>query len=73
MNNYDFVDLHKRYIELSDLRISSAVVREGGVTCAAERLHRVQSNVTTRIRQLEDDLGMIFRKTATHFSFRIML
>jgi DNA-binding transcriptional LysR family regulator len=34
-----------------------AVVREGGVTRAAERLHRVQSNVTTRIRQLEDDLA----------------
>ena len=58
---------------MSDLRISGAVVREGGVTRAAERLHRAQSNVTTRIRQLEDDLGMIFRKTATHFSFRIML
>jgi DNA-binding transcriptional LysR family regulator len=44
-------------MDLSDLRIFSAVVREGGVTRAAERLHRVQSNVTTRIRQLEDDLG----------------
>jgi DNA-binding transcriptional LysR family regulator len=28
------------------------------VTRAAERLHRVQSNVTTRIRQLEQDLGV---------------
>lgn len=45
-------------MELSDLRIFTAVVREGGVTRAAERLHRVQSNVTTRIRQLEDDLGV---------------
>ncbi|CAN5305117.1 LysR substrate-binding domain-containing protein [soil metagenome] len=44
-------------MDLSDLRIFSAVVREGGVTRAAERLHRVQSNVTTRIRQLENDLG----------------
>ena len=43
-------------MDLSDLRIFRAVVREGGVTRAAERLHRVQSNVTTRIRQLEDDL-----------------
>ncbi len=43
-------------MELSDLRIFSAVVREGGVTRAAERLHRVQSNVTTRIRQLEERL-----------------
>jgi DNA-binding transcriptional LysR family regulator len=44
-------------MDLSDLQIFSAVVREGGVTRAAERLHRVQSNVTTRIRQLEEDLG----------------
>lgn len=45
-------------MDLSDLRIFTAVVREGGITRAAERLHRVQSNVTTRIRQLEDDLGV---------------
>ena len=44
-------------MDLSDLRIFSAVVREGGITRAAERLHRVQSNITTRIRQLEEDLG----------------
>jgi DNA-binding transcriptional LysR family regulator len=40
------------------LRIFRAVVHEGGVTRAAERLNRVQSNVTTRIRQLEDELGV---------------
>jgi DNA-binding transcriptional LysR family regulator len=45
-------------MDLSDLLIFSAVVREGGVTRAAERLHRVQSNVTTRIRQLEEDLSV---------------
>lgn len=45
-------------MDLSDLRIFAAVVREGGVTRAAKRLHRVQSNVTTRIRRLEDDLGV---------------
>ncbi|HWB44965.1 MAG TPA: LysR family transcriptional regulator [Hyphomicrobiaceae bacterium] len=45
-------------MDLADLRIFLAVVREGGVTRAAHRLHRVQSNVTTRIRQLEDDLGV---------------
>src|SRR3954469_10817570 len=45
-------------MDLSDLRIFTAVVREGGVTRAAEKLKRVQSNVTTRIRQLEEDLGV---------------
>ena len=45
-------------MDLSALRIFSAVVREGGVTRAAERLNRVQSNVTTRIRQLEAELGV---------------
>lgn len=45
-------------MDLSDLRIFTAVVREGGVTRAAKRLNRVQSNVTTRIRQLEEDLGV---------------
>jgi len=43
-------------MELSDLRIFRAVVDAGGVTRAAERLHRVQSGVTTRIRQLEEKL-----------------
>ncbi len=45
-------------MDLSDLRIFCAVVREGSVTRAAGRLHRVQSNVTTRIRQLEEDLAV---------------
>jgi DNA-binding transcriptional LysR family regulator len=43
-------------MDLSDLLIFSTVVYEGSVTRAAERLRRVQSNVTTRIRQLEEDL-----------------
>jgi DNA-binding transcriptional LysR family regulator len=45
-------------VDLSDLLIFSAVVREGSITRAAERLHRVQSNVTTRIQQLEQDLSV---------------
>ena len=45
-------------MDLSDLTIFRAVVAEGGITRAAEKLHRVQSNITTRIRQLEDDLGV---------------
>jgi DNA-binding transcriptional LysR family regulator len=45
-------------MDLGDLTIFAAVAREGGVTRAAERLHRVQSNVTTRVRQLEEELGV---------------
>ena len=45
-------------MNLSDLEIFRAVVREGGITRAAARLHRVQSNVTTRVRQLEEELGV---------------
>ena len=45
-------------MELSDLHVFRAVVEAGGVTRAAEKLNRVQSNVTTRIRQLEQQLGV---------------
>ena len=45
-------------MELSDLSVFQAVVRAGGVTRAALQLHRVQSNVTTRVKQLEEDLGV---------------
>lgn len=45
-------------MDLDDLTIFRTVVREGGITRAAEKLHRVQSNVTTRIRQLEGKLGV---------------
>jgi len=45
-------------MDLSDLTIFRMVVAEGGITRAAEKLHRVQSNITTRIRQLEEDLGV---------------
>jgi DNA-binding transcriptional LysR family regulator len=45
-------------LDLITLDIFRAVVRENGVTRAATRLKRVQSNVTTRIKQLEEDLGV---------------
>jgi DNA-binding transcriptional LysR family regulator len=45
-------------MDLADLRIFRSVANEGGITRAAEKLHRVQSNITTRVRQLEDDLGV---------------
>ncbi|MFD2262201.1 LysR substrate-binding domain-containing protein [Lacibacterium aquatile] len=45
-------------IDLSDLHVFRTVVQAGGITRAAERLHRVQSNVTARIQKLEEDLGV---------------
>lgn len=47
-----------RTIDLDALAIFRAVVSEGGVVRAAEKLHRVQSNVTTRIKQLEERVGV---------------
>lgn len=44
-------------MDLADLTIFRTVVEAGGITRAAEKLHRVQSNITTRIRLLEEDLG----------------
>ncbi|MPW17026.1 LysR family transcriptional regulator [Paraburkholderia sp. CNPSo 3157] len=44
-------------MDLAALTIFRAVVRENGVTRAAAKLNRVQSNVTTRIKQLEEQLG----------------
>lgn len=45
-------------MDLADLQIFKTVADEGGVLRAARKLHRVQSNVTTRIRQLETSLGV---------------
>ena len=44
-------------LDLTALAIFRAVAQEGSVTRAAERLQRVQSNVTTRVRQLEADVS----------------
>ena len=50
-------------MDLDDLHIFRCVVREGGVTRAARLLHRVPSNVTTRIKQFEERLGVaLFRR-----------
>jgi len=52
-----------RTIDLEALLIFRTVVSEGGVNRAAEKLHRVPSNVTTRVRQLEEYLGVrLFRR-----------
>src|SRR6185503_14415714 len=57
MNNRDGGVLVMGKIDLSALEIFRAVAEHGGITKAAARLDRVQSNVTTRVKQLEDRLG----------------
>lgn len=44
-------------MDFAALQVFKAVVDEGGVSRAARKLNRVQSNVTTRIKQLEASLG----------------
>lgn len=48
-----------RNIDLDSLQVLKAVVDLGSVTKAAAHLNRVQSNVTTRIKNLEDRLGVL--------------
>lgn len=45
-------------MESADLRVFEAVARLGGMNRAAGALNTVQSNVTARIRQLEEQLGV---------------
>ena len=45
-------------MDAADLRVFEAVARLGGMNRAAAELNTVQSNVTTRVRRLEDELGV---------------
>lgn len=55
--------LNLRSIDLDSLLIFRTVVETGGITGAAARLGRVQSNITTRIQNLEDRLQtQLFRR-----------
>lgn len=58
-------------MDFAALRVFTAVVDEGGISPAAKKLHRVQSNVTTRIQQLEASLGtqlFVRQKRRLHLS-----
>jgi len=45
-------------MDFSQLAMFRAVAEEGSIQAAAQRLHRVPSNLTARIKQLEDELGV---------------
>ncbi len=52
-------------MDTADLKVFEVVARLGGMGRAAEALHTVQSNVTARIRRLEEELGTpLFRRYA---------
>ena len=44
-------------MDLADLHIFKTVAEEGGIARAAHKLHRVPSNISTRVRQLEESVG----------------
>ncbi|WP_010277119.1 LysR family transcriptional regulator [Paenibacillus senegalensis] len=51
-------------MELSDLKVFQAIAEEASISGAAKRLDYVQSNVTARLRKLEEELGVVlFRRT----------
>lgn len=57
MNNGDTKVHEMRTLDLEALHIFRTVAEQGGITRAAAKLNRVQSNVTTRVKQLEERLG----------------
>ena len=44
-------------MDLQVLRFFITVAQEGGFTAASEKLHYAQSNLSTRVRQMEEELG----------------
>ena len=51
-------------MEISHLKVFQAVTKAGSVSSAAQKLHCVQSNVTARIKSLENEVGvkLFYRK-----------
>jgi DNA-binding transcriptional LysR family regulator len=51
-------------MDAADLKVFEAVARTGAMNKAALELNTVQSNVTTRIKALEEQLGVaLFERT----------
>jgi DNA-binding transcriptional LysR family regulator len=59
----------EKIVDLASLAIFRTVARELSITRAAQQLGRVPSNVTTRIQQLEEELGvLLFERDRKRFS-----
>jgi DNA-binding transcriptional LysR family regulator len=52
------ISIRERILELADLALFKTVAEMGSVTRAAQHVHRVQSNVTARIKRLEAHLAV---------------
>jgi DNA-binding transcriptional LysR family regulator len=51
-------------MDASDLRVFQSVASSGSMSKAALKLNTVQSNVTARIKALEDEMGLaLFERT----------
>lgn len=51
-------------VELTDLKVFIAIIQEGSITRAAEKLDYVQSNISMRVRKMELELGVqLFHRT----------
>ncbi|MCD8492389.1 MAG: LysR family transcriptional regulator [Geovibrio sp.] len=52
-------------MDLNELKIFLEVYRTGTISSAAEKLNTVQSNVTARLKKLEDELNvsLFYRKS----------
>jgi len=48
----------RMHVDLVQLEMFKAVAEQGTVIAAAQHIHRVPSNLTTRIKQLEQELGV---------------
>ncbi|ENE9953468.1 LysR family transcriptional regulator [Klebsiella pneumoniae] len=46
-------------MDLTQLEMFNAVASTGSITQAAQKVHRVPSNLTTRIRQLEAFIALL--------------
>lgn len=58
MNNINQTIHELKTMDLTQLEMFNAVALTGSITQAAAKVHRVPSNLTTRIRQLEADTGV---------------
>jgi DNA-binding transcriptional LysR family regulator len=45
-------------MDLTQLQMFREVAETGTINAAAQRLYRVPSNLTTRLKQLQDELGV---------------